>query len=222
MRDGEHAESDLVGGGLHPAGAGPQGVDVQAGVELVEHGDGRAQHPQLQRLVLLLLTARQVDVQRPVDEPGIERQALRLGPDGGVHGHDVAPARPGGRLEQGVERHARDLGRVLQGEEQPGLRPLPRVERQEIDAVEGDSPAEHLVAGTAHHHVGQRRLARSVGTHHGVHLAGPHGEVDAAQDLLARHPGPQSGDLEHVTDLGCPGHSSSTTSTTSPSSTRTS
>jgi hypothetical protein len=221
---GEHAEADLVGRRLHPAGAGPQGVDVETRVELVQHGDGRTEDAELQGLVLLLLAARQVDVEGPIDEPGIERQALGLGPDVGVDRDGVATAGAGRRLQQRVERHAGHLGRVLQGEEQSGLGPLPRFEPQHVDAVERHGPSQHLVAGAAHQDVGQRRLARPVGTHHRVHLARPHSQVDAAQDLLARHPGAQPGDLEHVTDAGLTGrraHSSITT-TMSPSSTRTS
>ena len=41
-------------------------------------------------------------------------------------------------------------------------------------------PPVHLVAGPAHDHVGERRLARAVGAHHRVDLAAAHDEVDPA------------------------------------------
>ena len=47
------------------------------------------------------------------------------------------------------------------------------------------SARRQLVAGTAHEHVRQRRLARAVRAHQRVGLALLHGEVDPLQDLLA-------------------------------------
>ena len=58
-------------------------------------------------------------------------------------------------------------------------------------------PAEDLVAGPAHDHVGQRRLARPVGAHDRVDLAAsaPSRSMPS-QDLLAADAGPQALDLE--------------------------
>ena len=78
---------------LDPAGAGAQRVDVEAGVELVEDGDARLEHRELQRLVALLLAARQVDVERPVEEALVEADARRLG--------DAARLEPVGRVGPG-------------------------------------------------------------------------------------------------------------------------
>ncbi len=55
--DGDHAEPGLLGGCLDPTGAITKGVDVEAGVELVEDGEARLQHGELQGLVALLLAA---------------------------------------------------------------------------------------------------------------------------------------------------------------------
>jgi hypothetical protein len=82
VRDRQHPEAVVVGGLLDAAGAGPQGVDVEAGVGLVEDGELRTQDRQLQGLVPLLLPARQVDVEGPVAESLVEPDALGLG-DGG-------------------------------------------------------------------------------------------------------------------------------------------
>ena len=67
---------------------------------------------------------------------------------------------------------------------------------EHVDAVERHRALEHLVAGLAHHDRRQRALAGAVRTHDGVHLAARHGEVDAADDLLARDGGPQPADLQ--------------------------
>ncbi len=198
MGDGEHAEADLLGGRLDPAGAGPQRVDVEARVELVEQGDLRLEHAQLQRLVLLLLAARQVDVDGPHQQLGVEGEPLGLGRDRRPHQLGVAARGPDGRGQQVLHGHARHLGRVLQRQEQPGVRPLPGRHGQHVGAVERHRPAEHLVAGPAHDHVRQGRLARAVGAHDRVDLARANRQVDPSQDLLAGHPGPQALDLQHV------------------------
>src|SRR3546814_3545535 len=92
----------------------------------------------------------------------------------------------------------RHLRGVLHGEEQPGLRALPRGEPEHLGAVEGDAAAEHLVAGPAHDDVGQRGLAGAVRAHDGVDLAGADGEVDPLEDLSTGDAGPKAADLEDV------------------------
>ena len=94
MGDRQHAEVVLVGQRLDPPGAVAQGVDVEAGVELVEDGDLRLQHGQLQRLVALLLAAGQVDVERPVQQRCVEADPRRLGGEPTV---DVVASRRRGR-----------------------------------------------------------------------------------------------------------------------------
>ena len=176
MGDGQHAERSaspsVVAHRLDAPGAVAQGVDVEAGVELVEDGDPRAQHGELQRLVALLLAAGQVDVERPVEEALVEADPAGLGAQQRVEPVG-RPAAAGQRLgEHVVERHAGHLGRVLHHEVQAGDGPLPRRQGQHVDAVEGDDPPMHLVAGLAHDDAGQRGLAGAVRAHHGVHLAG--------------------------------------------------
>ena len=96
------------------------------------------------------------------------------------------------RLALGVERgaqeghvaDARDLDRILEREEQPRRRPLLRLEREQVLAVERRGALGDLVALAAGEHVGERRLARAVRPHDRMHLARPHLEVDALEDRL--------------------------------------
>jgi len=96
-----------------------------------------------------LVAAGEVDVEGPVEEPLVEADASRF--DEHALAHLIAgTTRCRERLvENLLEGHARHLGGVLHGEEEPGARALPGRERQQIDTVEGDGAAEHLVAGAA-------------------------------------------------------------------------
>src|SRR3546814_2933151 len=55
-----------------------------------------------------------------------------------------------------------------------------------------------LIAFTTRQHVGEGGLARAVGAHHGVHLAGLNCQVDPVQDRLAVDGGVQVLDLKHA------------------------
>ena len=183
--DGQHAEAVLVGGLLDPAAAGAQGVDVEAGVQLVEDGDLGQEDAELEGLVALLLAAGQVDVEGPGQEALVEADALGLDHHALPHVGGVAAGGGDRGREEVLQRHAGDLGRVLHGQEQPGLGPLPRGHGQDVLAVHGHRAARDLVARATHDHVGQGGLARPVGAHDGVDLAALHGQVEAAQDRLA-------------------------------------
>ena len=124
------------------------------------------------------------------------------------------PALRGQRLGQRIDqRDARHLGRILHREEEAGVGPLPRRERQEVDAVEGDRAGAHVVARAAGDDVRQRGLPRPVRTHHRVHLAALHREVDPAQDLAPADRDPKTFDAQLT---------HRTVTTTSPSTTFTS
>ena len=123
------------------------------------------------------------------------------------------------RLGQHVQqRHARHLGGVLHGQEQARLGPPPRGQPEQFGAIEADRPLRHVVSVTAGDHVGQRRLARAVGSHHRVHLARGDLQVDSGQDLAARHRGPQAFDNQRAHEAP-PASSSPSVSTTMPSTT---
>ena len=162
-------------------------------------GDRGREHAELQRLVALLLAAGEVDVQRRGEEPLVEADALGLGARGAPRPRPCrGPTAAKAASSTSTSGHAGHLGGVLHGEEQPGLGPLPRRQASTSTPSRVTDPAEHLVAGPAHDHVGQRRLARAVRAHDGVDLAGADREVDPREDLLAGHAGPQAADLEHV------------------------
>ena len=74
-------------------------------------------------------------------------------------------------VDEVADRHARDLDRVLHGEEQAARGALPRREAEELLAVERDRAGGDRVVAAAHQHVRQRRLARAVRAHDRVHLA---------------------------------------------------
>ena len=92
MRDGEHPEVVLIGGLLDAAGHRHQCVYVEARVDLIEHRIAGAEHAELERLVALLLAAREVDVEGPVEEALVDAQAPGLGNQGIAHGVRVAAA----------------------------------------------------------------------------------------------------------------------------------
>ena len=154
------------------------------------------EHGELHRLVALALAAREVDVERTVQQTLLEPDAAGLLEQQVVEPVD-APAASGERLaEHVVDGDAGHLRRVLHDEVQAGGGTLPRRHGEHVDAVERDRAVDDLVARLAHDDRRQRALAGAVGTHHGVHLAARHGEVDAAQDLLAPDGGTQVADLE--------------------------
>jgi hypothetical protein len=192
--DREHAEAVLVRGRFDAPAHRAERVDVEAGVDLVEDRDAWMEHGQLQRLVALLLAAGQVDVERAVEEPAVEADAIRLGIDDRA---EVARIAAGGDERFGkhlLEPDARHFCRILQREEQTRVRALPRLHREDVGAVERHRSSEDLVARPPHQHVRQRRLARSVRAHDDVDLAAAHDQIDAPQDLAAVDAGAQAVD----------------------------
>ena len=83
------------------------------------------------------------------------------------------PLRRRHRLAEEVEhRHARDLLRVLEAEEQARGRPLVGGSGGDVLAAEEDAAGGDLVRGVAEQGVGERRLARAVRPHEGVDAPG--------------------------------------------------
>ena len=179
--DGEHPES-LVGEGLDPLGAVPQRIDVETRVQFVKDGDTWAQHCELQRLAALLLTARQVHIERTVQQALVETDTFRLRPHDSRDRGWVVAASSERRLEHVVELHPGDLDGVLQSQEQTGLGAFPRLHCQQVHTVQGHRPTGDLVTGTAGEHVRQRGLAGPVGTHHRMNLTGADDQIHTTQD----------------------------------------
>ncbi|CFA19128.1 Uncharacterised protein [Mycobacterium tuberculosis] len=86
------------------------------------------------------------------------------------------------RAQEVRHRDTGHLDGILHGQKQAGPRTFVDAHRQHVRAVEGNGARRHVVFGMARDGVGQRRLARAVGSHQGMCLTGFHGEVDAAQD----------------------------------------
>ncbi len=121
----------------------------------------------------------------PNEHPLVEADETRLGGDALLEALDRSTLGEQRLGQHRLEAHAGHLGGVLQREEQTRLRALERLEREQVDAVERDRSAEHLVARPSHQHMGQRRLPRAVRTHDGMHFATRDCEVDATQDLAS-------------------------------------
>ena len=192
MRDHEraHVGADEL---LHAFRDDLERVDVETGVGLVEHGDLRLQHRHLQDLDALLLAAREPVVQVARRELAAHLQVVHLREEQLAelgHRHRVVDAAVP-RLAHGVDRlpqevrdgDARDRVRVLEGEEEPGLRALVGAGLGDVLAVEEDLPLGDLVGRVAGDRVGERRLARAVRAHDRVHLVRGDREIDALDDL---------------------------------------
>jgi len=196
--DRAHVGPDVV---LHAPRDHLQGVDVEAGVGLVEDRHRRLQHGQLQDLEALLLAAREPVVEVParhllVDVEQLHR-LLHLLPE--LRDADgLVAVRVDGGAEEVRDRHTGHGVRVLEAQEEAELRALVRPQVEHVGAIERHLAGRHLVAGVAHQHVRQGRLAGPVRAHDGVDLPPGDLEVDAPEDLLVGvgDPGVQIADDE--------------------------
>ena len=102
-----------------------------------------------------------------------------------LHLEALAPG-DGGAQEAG-QRHAGDLHRRLEGQEQARARALVAGELGDVLAVEEDGALVHAIGGVAHDQVAQGRLAGAVGAHEDVGLAGGDVQVHAVQDGFLVH-----------------------------------
>ena len=160
MGDGEHADAGLGGRRLDAPGDGPQGVDVEARVDLVEDGE----------LAVASTASCSVSLRffSPPDRStlsGRERNRRRTR-SGRPPLHQARQPgrrarRPERRAQHVRQADARHLDRVLHGQEQPGLGPPPRGQGEQVD------PSRVRAADTSYpgrpEHVRQRRLARPLG-----------------------------------------------------------
>ena len=190
MRDHEQRAVALLAVGLDAATDHGEGVDVQAGVGLVEDGELRPEEKELEHLDLLLLAAGEADVELAREEALVHVELVadladalaelaRGGLELGAHLGDGA--------QEAVQGDAGDLDGRLVAEEDAGERALVRGLVSDVLAVEGDRAASHLVDGVAHDHVAERGLAGAVWPHEDVGLARADGKVNAMEDgLLVR------------------------------------
>ena len=123
------------------------------------------------------------------------------------------------------ERHARNLDRILETQEQPGggafvggqsqqiqipfassevERPIGRVRHRGVSTSldtngwgECGSAPSHLIPGPPAQHIGQRRFARAIRPHDRMNLARIDAEREALEDRLVGDRGEEVIDLEH-------------------------
>ena len=176
---------------VHPFRNGPERVDVESGVGLVEHRQLRLEHGHLENLVALLLAAREPLVDRPAQQRRIEVEdlgflfherhelhgvelgkaaMLPLGVDGGLQEVRVVDA---GNFHGVLERHEDALAGAIF-----------RRELDEILAVVGDRSPGDFDLRMAGQRAGERALARAVRPHDGVDFALLDAQVDAAEDVF--------------------------------------
>src|SRR5215211_4408746 len=180
-----------------------QRIDVQTRVGLVEDREAGLHHRQLEDLHALLLAAREAVVEvaareLPWDVDELHR-LFRVAAE--VLELDLVLA---ARLALGVDDHAQvlrdgdagDRDRVLKRHEEAHPSALVGIRIGDFLAVEADRAGGYLQPGVAHDRVGERRLARSVGTHQGVDLATVDAEVETLEDLLALGADVEVSDLE--------------------------
>jgi hypothetical protein len=195
---------------VHAVGHDPQGVDVEAGVGLVEHRDAGLLERELEDLHALLLAARETLVQVARGELARDLDELHRLLDGAaevLQAHRVlallGPVRVHDRAEVLGDGDAGDGYRVLEGHEQAHPGALVRVGLGHALAVEQDLALGDLEVGVAHDRVGERGLAGAVRAHQRVHLARVDGQVEPLEDLLLAGPYVEVPDLEvrHLVSL---------------------
>ena len=185
---------ELVDASGHDA----QGVDVEAGVGLVEDAEPGLEHCHLEDFVALLLSAGETLVDgaggelvaevddgallaHELEELGgghrLQSQVLALGIDSGAHEVDHA--------------HAGNLDGILESEEEAEVAAFLGGQVEQVVAHEGGLAPFYLIGRVAGQHHRQGGLAGAVGAHDGMHLAGLDFQVDAAQYLFAANGGAQ-------------------------------
>jgi hypothetical protein len=106
----------------------------------------------------------------------------------------------------GVQRRAQEVGvadagdlhRILEGEEQALAGALLRGLLDQVLTEILDGTFTDVVVLASGQHRRQGALARAVGAHDGVDLAGVDGQIDALEDLVALNGGMKIGQFEHV------------------------
>src|SRR5205823_13663195 len=134
--------------------------DVEARVELVEHGDLGLEDDELDGLVAFLLAAGEVDVEGTRKQSSVEADPRRFSRYEGPYDIRRTITRPQRGNQRVLHGHAGHFDRILHCEEKTGLRPLPRGHAQQLHTVERDAAVVDLVLVASHDHMGERRLAR--------------------------------------------------------------
>ena len=88
-----------------------------------------------------------------------------------------------GDLEEVARAYSGDLDRVLKGHEDPFTGPHLGGHLQEVLALVDYLTLGYLVGVPSSQHLSQGALARPVGAHDRMHLAGLDGQIDAFEDF---------------------------------------
>ena len=200
-----HEDRGIVGPAqlVHRVRHGLERVDVEPGVRLVEDGQLRIEHGELQDLVALLLAPGEALVHGPAQVAVVPPDGLELLGER-VHELDGPELLFAPVLADRVHRGAQEVGvgdaadgdRVLKRQEDPLPGPGLRGHGQEVLPLVQHGARGHGVGGVSREHLSERALARAVGAHDRVHFADVHREVHAAQDLAALHRRVQVLDLQ--------------------------
>ncbi len=191
MRDDEHGAVAALAVGVHAVADGGQSVDVQTGVGFVQDGKLGLQQQELEHLDLLFLAAREAHAQLAVEVGGIHVELCRELLDATAELlalHLQAGAAGDAGAQKARQRHARNLDRGLEAQEQAGARALVGGEFSDVLAVKDDAAVVDPCKRTrvAHDQVAEGGLAGAVGSHQNVGLAGGDVEVDVVEDGLLR------------------------------------
>ena len=176
-------------------------VHIQAGIGLVQYGQLRFQHQHLENFGLFLFAAGETDVEVAlgvgfihVQQPHGFRQLLFEVPK--------AQAAAGFLLQcgadEGAQRHARHLQRVLKGEENPLPGALVDGQVRDVLAVEHDAALRHLIGGVAGHGIAQRRLAGAVRPHQHMGFIFTNTQIHAVENFLLLHANVKIIDLQKL------------------------
>ena len=204
VRDDEDAEL-RAGKGVDPFRHRSQGINVEAGVCLVENGEFRLQHGELQDFDTFLFPTRKALVQVAARKCLIDAEVLHLAEQLApelAHRHQrplrgsgfprfaAGPAVAG--AAHGADRTAQEIrqsdagngGGVLESEEQAAVGAFVNGEIEQVFTVQKNLAGVHAVLLIAHQGVGQSAFARAVGSHQGVNLSLFNLQVQAPQDGL--------------------------------------
>ncbi len=195
MGDDQHAGAVPGRDAVHALGDDADGVDIEAAVGLVEDGECRPEHGQLQDLGPLLLAAGESFVQVAPGELLVDPQLVHLLAQflaEVAHRDQVFAflarrvADVGHRVPQEVgHRDAGDGRRVLEARKIPALARSSGSSRQDVLAVERDRAFGDLIIRVSHQGVAQGALPRAVGAHQGMDFSLAERQVHPAQDFLA-------------------------------------
>src|SRR5690606_12419051 len=167
-----------------------EGIDVKAGVGLVEDRAPGLEHQELQDLGALLLTAREALVQVALEDRLVPVEVLNgvLQLQVELHHADLVAL-----FAPRVERETQEVGdgdtgyldRVLEGQVESLAGAFVRFQLEDGLALQDDVAAGDLVLRVARDDLRERRLAGAVRAHEGVDLAARHHQVHPLEDLIA-------------------------------------